>query len=83
MENIIYYSLLISIVFFICKFIELKFQEEKDEKDLKIIIKDSFMVFFSGLVGLFLFDYFKKYINPSSLLEINTEPVIFTDTPEF
>lgn len=83
MENTIYYSLFISIIFFVCKFIELKFQEEKDEKDLKIIIKDSFMVLFASLAGLFLFDNFKKYVNPSSLLEINTEPVIFTDSPEF
>jgi len=83
MENIVYYSLFISIVFFVCKFIELKFQEEKDNNDLKLILKDCFVVFLASLTGLYLSDYFKKYVNPSSLLDLNTEPVIFTDTPEF
>lgn len=83
MENIVYYSLCISILFFIYKFIELKFQENKNNNDVKLILKDSFMVFLASLTGLFLCDYLKQYINPSSLLELNNEPVIFTDTPEF
>lgn len=83
MENIVYYSLCISIIFFICKFIELKFQEEKTNNDLKIILKDSFVVFLASLTGIFVCDYLIKYVKPSSLLELNTEPVIFTDTPEF
>ena len=83
MENIVYYSLCISIVFFLCKFIELKFQEEKDNNDLKLILKDCFVVFLASLTGLYLCDYFKTYVNTSSLLDLNTEPVIFTDTPEF
>jgi len=83
MENIVYYSLVISIIYFLCKFIELKFQEDKDNKDLKIILKDSFVVFFASLSGLFICDYIKKNINPSSLLEIKNDPVIFTDLPGF
>jgi hypothetical protein len=83
MENIIYYSLCISVIFFIFKFIELKFQEEKDNNDLKIIFKDTFIVFLASLIGGIACDYLIKYVNPSSLLELNTEPVIFTDTPEF
>jgi hypothetical protein len=83
MENIIYYSLGISLIFFICKFIELKFKEEKDNNDLKVIFKDSCIVFLASLLGFMLCDYLIKYVKPSSLLELNTEPVIFTDTPEF
>ena len=83
MENIVYYSLCISIIFFVCKFIELKFQDEKTNNDLKIILKDSFVVFLASLTGIFVCDYLIKYVKPSSLLELNTEPVIFTDTPEF
>jgi len=83
MENIVYYSFFITIVFFLCKFIEFKFQEESDNKDLKVIFKDSFIVFFASLSGLFLCDYLKKYIQTSDLLEMNTEPVIFTDLPGF
>ena len=83
MENIVYYSLCISIIVFVCKFIELKFQEEKTNNDLKLILKDSFVVFLASLIGIFLCDYLIKYVKPASLLELNTEPVIFTDTPEF
>ena len=82
MENIVYYSLCISILFFLYKFIELKFQEDKNN-NVKLILKDSFVVFLASLTGLFLCDYLKQYINPSSLLELNNEPVIFTDIPEF
>ena len=54
MENIVYYSLCISIIFFVCKFIELKFQDEKTNNDLKIILKDSFVVFLASLTGIFV-----------------------------
>ena len=83
MENIIYYSLCVSILYFIFKYIEFKFQEEKDNNDLKRIFKDCFIVFLAGILGGTVCDYLIKYVNPSTLLELNTEPVIFTDIPEF
>jgi len=78
----IYQSLSISILFLLCKIIESKLSGDK-EMPFKDIMKQTFLVLLSSVGGLFLLDQLKTYIHSSPLLDLDTKPIIFTDSPGF
>jgi hypothetical protein len=67
---------IISFIFLIAKFIEMRFIE-KENKPLKIIIRDTLLVYCCVIIGLFLYDQFSHANN-----EIKS-PNVFTDNPGF
>jgi len=77
MNNIFVFATIISIVFFISKFIEMRFVE-KESKPLKLLIRDTLLVYFSVIVGNFLVDQLIPVINLT-----DSSPDVFTDNPEF
>ena len=77
MNNIFVFATIISVVFFISKFIEMRFIE-KESKPLKLLIRDTLLVYFSVIVGNFLVDQLIPVINLT-----DSAPVVFTDNPEF
>jgi hypothetical protein len=79
MNNIFIFATIISIVFFISKFIEMRFIE-KESKPLKLLIRDTLLVYFSVIVGNFLIDQLMPVININDIINA---PVVFTDNPEF
>ena len=74
MENFFFVSIVISVVYIIFKFIEMKFIE-KEFKSLKIIIKDTIIVYICSVLGLFVIDQFKPIIKNSTQ--------VFVDNPDF
>lgn len=80
MENIFIIASLISFFYLILKFIEMRFIE-KDSKPLKVLIKDTLVVYLCVLLGNFIVEQ----INPSLLGEEATNKVtqVFTDNPGF
>lgn len=78
MESIFIIAAVVSIVFLIFKFIEMRFIE-KDSKPLKLLIKDSLFVYFSVLLGSFILDQIK----PLQLSDEIRPPQVFTGNPEF
>jgi hypothetical protein len=82
MQHMIYQSLSISILFLLCKIIESKLSGDK-EMPFKDIMKQTFLVLLSSVGGLFLLDQLKTYIHSSPLLDLDTKPIIFTDSPGF
>lgn len=80
MENIFIIASLISFFYIIVKFIEMRFIE-KDNKPLKVLIKDTLVVYLCVLLGNFIVEQ----INPSLLGEeaTNTVTQVFTDNPGF
>jgi hypothetical protein len=77
MTNIFVNSAVISIIFFIIKFLEMRFIE-KESKPLKILIRDSLVVYFSVIAG----HYLLIQINPI-MHTGGSVPQIFTDNPDF
>jgi len=77
MTNIFVNSAVISIIFFIIKFLEMRFIE-KESKPLKILIRDSLVVYFSVIAG----HYLLIQINPIMHTGGSTQQ-IFTDNPDF
>ena len=78
MDSIYIIAAVVSFVFLIFKFIEMRFIE-KDSKPLKLLIKDALLVFFSVLLGSFVLEQIK----PIRLTEEVRPPQVFTGNPEF
>lgn len=78
MDNIFIIAGIISIIFIISKFIEMRFIE-KENKPLKLLIRDALLVYFSVVCGYFILEQINPIIKNGAS---NTTPV-FTDNPEF
>jgi hypothetical protein len=77
MNNIFIIATIISIVFLIVKFIEMRFIE-KESKPFKLLIRDALLVYFSVIAS----DFIIGQINPIIKGGSNVTPV-FTDNPGF
>ena len=80
MDNIFIIAAIISVVFFISKFIEMRFIE-KETRPLKFLIRDSLLVYFSVVFGDFIIGQINPMIKGGSSAS-NITPV-FTDNPGF
>lgn len=80
MDNIFFIASIISIIYFICKFIEMRFIE-RENKPLKLLVRDSLLVYFSVILGDFVISQVSPIINGGDGKSVITP--IFTDNPEF
>jgi hypothetical protein len=80
MDNIFINAGIISFVFLIAKFIEMRFFE-RENKPLKVLIRDALLVYFSVLSGYFVLDQLKPVIQDGGNGSIT--PQVFTDNPNF
>ena len=79
-SNIYIIAGIISTVFFIVKFIEMRFVD-KESKPLKYLLRDTLLVYFSVIAGSFIVDQLKPVMD-DTVTKITT-PVVFTDNPGF
>lgn len=79
MENIFLFAGIISIIFFIIKFVEMRFIE-KESKPLKYMIRDSLLTYFSVVIGYFIIEQIKPLTEE---IINNRQTVVFTDNPNF
>uniref|UniRef100_A0A6C0LCN0 Uncharacterized protein n=1 Tax=viral metagenome TaxID=1070528 RepID=A0A6C0LCN0_9ZZZZ len=80
MANTFIVAGIISIVYLLMKFGEMRFIE-KESKPLKYLIRDSLLVYFSVIVGIFFVDQLKPIMEEGSPTALN--PSVFTDNPAF
>lgn len=78
-NNYILIAFIISIIYSIIKFIEMRFIK-KENKSLKQIVIDIIIVFLSSILTLLLMDQFN--IN-EMITNIKKTPLVFTDKPDF
>ena len=81
MDNIFAIATVISVIFLISKFIEMRFIE-KEAKPLKLLLRDSLLVYFSVICGYFILEQLKPMINQVGGDVASITPV-FTDNPGF
>ena len=90
MDNIFVLAGVISVVFFIAKFVEMRFiDKSKDKKPLKLFVRDIAFVFISSiLAGFFFFNMngqigeFFNTITDAKMIPSGA-PQVFTDAPGF
>jgi hypothetical protein len=78
MENIFIIAAIISIIFLIAKFFEMRFIE-KESKPLKFLIRDALLVYFSVVLAHFIM----KQVNPIIHSAGSVATPVFTDNPGF
>jgi hypothetical protein len=77
MSNVFIMALIISSVYLLCRFIEMRFIL-KENKSLKILLRDTLIVYIAVICGTFVMD------QVSSLSDIvKTPPNVFTNEPGF
>jgi hypothetical protein len=79
MDNIFLVAGIISVIFFIVKFLEMRYIDD-ESKPLKILVRDSLLVYVSVVSGNFILEQLNPVINE---VVIPTEPLAFTDNPPF
>ena len=91
MNNIFLVAAIISVIFFIVKFVEMRFIE-KENKPLKYLIRDSLLVYFSVLTGYFVIEQVQPMMegamnggssSGSGSGSGSTNVAVFTDNPGF
>ena len=80
MNNIFVIAGIISIVFLIAKFIEMRFIE-KESKPFKLLIRDALLVYFSVIAGDFIIGQLNPIMN--GIKGGSNATPIFTDNPGF
>ena len=81
MDNIYITSGMIAFVFFLGKFIEMRFIE-KESKPLKVIVKDTLLVYVCTIIAFMLLEQLKPIIQDSVGGGQATQ-IAFTDNPTF
>jgi hypothetical protein len=79
MTNIFVVAAVISITFLITKFIEMRFIE-KESKPLKLLIRDTLLVYFSVIIANFVMDQINSVIKEGPSTKVTP---VFTDNPGF
>ena len=80
MDKIFVIAAIISVIFLISKFIEMRFVE-KETKPLKFLIRDSLLVYFSVVFGDFVIGQIHPMIKGGT--SDSTVTQVFTDNPGF
>ena len=81
MDNIYIISGIIAFVFFLGKFIEMRFIE-KESKPLKTIVKDTLLVYVCTIIAFIILEQLKPIIQESAGGAPITQ-IAFTDNPTF
>ncbi len=88
MEKTLAIAILVTFLYSICKFLEMKYID-KEWKPLKLLVKDSIVVFISSFIGLFIyiqgqssFSDFFSIITDNKINDLKSTE-IFTGDPEF
>ena len=79
MDNIFLVAGVISCIYFIGKFLEMRYIDN-EPKPLKILVRDTLLVYVSIVFGNFIINQLEPVINDVAVQEV---PLAFTDNPPF
>ena len=79
MDNVFIIAAIVSVIFVIAKFIEMRFVD-KEAKPLKFLIRDALLVYISVIIGYFILGQLKPIIQEGGVI---VAPQVFTGNPEF
>ena len=80
MENIFVVAAIISVIFFIVKFMEMRVVD-KESKPLKLLVRDTLVVYVSIVAGNFVYEQVTPAI--AETVAGSLAPIAFTDNPPF
>jgi hypothetical protein len=80
MDNIFLIAGIISFIFFIAKLLEMRYVD-KESKPLKLLIRDSLIVYMCVVFGDFIVDQVSS--NTTDIISTQKVAAVFTDDPTF
>lgn len=80
MSNIFLAAAVVSVIYFIAKFMEMKYVD-KEMKPIKVLFRDVLLVYISVVVGFFVIDQLNPVVQET--LQAANIPMAFTDNPPF
>lgn len=79
MENIFLEAFIISIIYVIVIFLEMRYFQ-KEDKNMKDIVKEGLMVYLAVVSGVFIVEQFKPEVEK---MIREAPPLVFVDNPPF
>jgi len=80
-------GLVIAVVYFLLKFMEMRFVDPENQKPIKVLMRDSIMVCISAVVGMFVLTQFDSLgslgVGGGGAGGSTAVPAVFVDTPGF
>jgi hypothetical protein len=81
-NNIFINAAVVSFIFLLIKLVEMRFTE-KEEKPLKLLVRDTLVVYLSVLCGHFILEQMSPYMSDTEMFGGSGPAQVFTDNPEF
>ena len=81
MKQVFLNAAIVSVIYCIIKLIEIQFID-KEEINIKLVIRDTLIVFFSVIAGHYMLEQLTPMIYGAPEAQINN-PQVFTDNPSF
>lgn len=79
MENTFLIAGIVSVIFFIIKFAEMR-MIDKESKPLKLLLRDTLVVYICVVAGVFVVDQLQPFISGENVVQA---PHVFIDNPSF
>tara|TARA_B100001093_G_C26654105_1_gene938835 strand:- start:181 stop:429 length:249 start_codon:yes stop_codon:yes gene_type:complete len=76
------YSLAIATVFFLFRFLEMKFSSDEDKKPLKFVVKETIVVYLASVLGIYLYAQFDTNNMIGGKADVKST-MAFVDNPSF
>ena len=79
-------GVVVAVVYFLLKFIEMRFVEPDNQKPVKVLVRDSIVVCISAVLAVFILNQFENISgggSGSSSGGGSSTPAVFVDTPGF
>jgi RsiW-degrading membrane proteinase PrsW (M82 family) len=74
-------GVVVAVIYFLLKFIEMRFVESDNQKPVKVLVRDSIIVCISAVFAVFILNQFEN-ISANAGSNSST-PAVFVDTPGF
>ena len=87
--KIVVVGIVVSVVYFLLKFMEMRFVDPENQKPVKVLVRDSIMVCISAVLGVFVLNQFENIGNigggggGGGGSGSGGAPAVFVDTPGF
>ena len=76
-------GVVVAVVYFLLKFIEMRFVEPDNQKPVKVLVRDSIVVCISAVLAVFIMNQFENISGGSGGSNTSSTPAVFVDTPGF
>ena len=78
-------GVVVAVIYFLLKFIEMRFVDSNNQKPVKVLVRDSIVVCISAVLAVFIMNQFENISGDGSGSSSggSTTPAVFVDTPGF